>query len=169
MAAAVAESFTPLHFAALENHTDVIEVLLGAGANVDIQDTKLRTPLMVATTGSHIKAIELLIDAGSKPNKTNARGHSALFAASNVEVAKVLIDRGASAKVVDVQGWTLLHNAAFGGYPTGLLCAHFKAGANPLSKDARGRTPADIARLKGNEGTARMLDMLAAKHRELNA
>lgn len=160
------EGATPLHLASKENHVDCIEVLLSAGA--DIRKTNLRnqTALLTATVAGHVEAVDLLLDAGSEAIKSTAYGCTALFGASNLEVAKLLMKRGVPATVVDSLGRTVLHCAASRGEGAALLCLFFKAGTDPTLRNLRGMTAADVARFEGHMDTAKMLDMLEAKYRD---
>lgn len=65
------------------------------------------------------------------PNKTFAEGRTALFAASNVEVVKVLLERGASAGIIDDEGCSALHYAGAQGRDASGLCALFKGAMIP--------------------------------------
>lgn len=157
---------TPLHLASEENHIDCIEKLLEAGADREMKNMKDQTALLAATIEGHVKAVDLLLDAGSDASKMTAYGNTALIAVSNLEVAKLLIQRGVSAKVVDSLGWTVLHFAAYRGESTGLLCLFFQAGCDPTVRNNGGWTAADVARSEGHMDTAKMLDMLETKHRD---
>lgn len=76
------------------------------------------------------------------------QGTTPLFwaaAAGHVNVARVLLEKGASAKVADRSGITPLHAAVQGGEPdlARLLIRH---GASVHAKDVDGLTPVDWAR-----------------------
>lgn len=110
-----------------------------------------------------------MLDAGAGINRRDARGRTAICAPSDVKIAKVLLDRGANVKVLDNYGASVLHYAGTRGSCTGVIYALFKAGADPTVKDKSGRTAADYAREEGHEDAAKMLDLLAAKHRSMNS
>lgn len=116
---------TPLHQASTAGRTDIIELLLSAGADVDAVGDVGRTSLLCASVGGHTKACELLLEAGSDPHKLDADGRNSVFIAGNVEVLRVLLDKGASAKVRDNCGQTPLHYACRWGASGGLLCAKY--------------------------------------------
>ena len=56
---------TPLHSAAREGHTAVVESLLGAGALVDARNRKRMTPLHYAVLGGHTAVVESILGAGA--------------------------------------------------------------------------------------------------------
>lgn len=88
-----------------------------------------------------------------------------MYGAANLETIKVLLERGASATIVDSDLCTCLHYAGMRGCDTGAICALFKAGVNPTLLNRWGRTAGDDARKDGHEQTGKMLDLLAAKYR----
>ena len=54
------------HFPA--GHTSCVELLIQAGAKVDILDVKAQTPLFVALVGQHWAVARVLLEAGADPN-----------------------------------------------------------------------------------------------------
>lgn len=154
---------TPLHHASTDGYTEVIELLLSARADVRAQDRHGRTALDLASRNGHAEAVTLLIEAGGDPNSLDEEGKNSLFGVSSLQVIKVLLDRGASAKVIDNDGLSILQRAGFNGYNVGVICALFKGGADPTLKKC-GLTAADFARAQGHETAAKMLDLLVAKH-----
>ena len=63
---------TPLIIASSEGYVDIVRALLGAGADVDAEDTLLRrTVLHYACELGHLRIVRVLLDNGSKPNKTD--------------------------------------------------------------------------------------------------
>jgi len=63
---------TPLHLAAIKGHPEVLEVILGAGAEVDILDKYGHTALHLAAGAGRVEAIKLLIDQGAKVDARNS-------------------------------------------------------------------------------------------------
>lgn len=161
--------YTPLHHASDRNHTEVIELLLSAGAGVSsVIRSDGHTSLFFATRSGNVEAVELLIEAGADPNKLDAHGRNALFFVHSVEVLKVLLNRGASAKIRDRHGQTPLHCRGFFGSDAGVLCALYEAGVDPTVLSVYGQTAADLARVEQHENAARMIDLLIAKHQSLS-
>lgn len=103
---------TPLMWAAAENHTEIIKLLLEAGATVGTRSRGDFTALMFAVRQDAREAMRLLIDAGADVNFTAPNGQSALRIAINnrhYTLAAALLDAGARANTKDKQGNSLLH------------------------------------------------------------
>ncbi|KXZ43193.1 hypothetical protein GPECTOR_98g777 [Gonium pectorale] len=56
---------TPLHYAAESGHTEVVQVLLGAGADKDATNKDGWTPLYAAAQSRHVEAVAALLQAGA--------------------------------------------------------------------------------------------------------
>ena len=59
---------TPLHTAALHNHTNCAEVLLNSGASIDFADQNCTTALHIASLNGNCGMISLLIRRGANIN-----------------------------------------------------------------------------------------------------
>lgn len=67
-------NFTPLHSAAMQGHAAVCEVLIGAGADVNLQtNPQGYAPLHSAAFGGHIEAIRVLLAHGADRTLVNYR------------------------------------------------------------------------------------------------
>jgi cytohesin len=68
-------NFTPLHSAAMRGHAAVCEVLLQAGAGVNVQtDPQGYAPLHSAAFAGHLEAIRVLLAHGADRGLVNYRG-----------------------------------------------------------------------------------------------
>jgi len=67
-----------LFAAAAGNHAACIKILLAAGANVDVRNSKGSTPLMVAAFNANLKAMRVLLDAGADRKLKTREGVDAL-------------------------------------------------------------------------------------------
>ncbi len=67
--------YTALEEAALRGHVGMVELLIEAGADVNLEG---HSPLLLATRSGHENVVRLLLDAGADPNVRNHCGHSAL-------------------------------------------------------------------------------------------
>lgn len=76
-------NYTPLSWASFHGHEDVAELLIIAGANLEIKDMENeRTPLMWATVWGHEAVVKLLLNKGSNINAQDDGGQTPLsFAA----------------------------------------------------------------------------------------
>jgi cytohesin len=92
--AARGNNFTPLHSAAMQGHAAVCEVLLGAGAEVNVQtNPQGYAPLHSAAFAGHIEAIRVLLAHGAKRELVNYRGERPADTAKRtgqMEAARVL-------------------------------------------------------------------------------
>ena len=133
--AAQGDGMTALHWAADNGQTELADVLVFAGANLEAT-TRLGgfTPLMVASRAGHAGIVRLLANAGANLEATTETGETALHYAAwsgNPEIVLALADKGAA---VDAQesanGQTpLIFAAAYG--RTSVVRTLLEAGADP--------------------------------------
>ena len=116
------EGFTPLALAAHFGHTDVMQMLIDRGADLNrVATHRLAvTPLHAALFGRQAAAALLLIEHGA--DVTTARGGAGLKRA----------------------GWTALHYAAGLGFGT-LVLPLLERHADLSRRDEEGKTPLDVA------------------------
>ena len=77
----------------------LVQRLLGAGADVNTEDSDGATALMHSVIESDVKMMKLLIDQGANVNAKNALASTALmYAATNLAKTRVLLDAGADVK-----------------------------------------------------------------------
>ena len=90
---------TFMTFAAYQDRTEILQLLLGAGADVDSVDGDMQTPLMLASSRGHVRAVKLLLESGARLNEVSRWGDTALTQARETghgRVAKLLIKAGAT-------------------------------------------------------------------------
>ena len=75
----------------------------------------------------------------------------------NLEVVRLLLERGAAVDVPDLQGWTALHSAAWSGNVETILLVLQKT-ENKEAKDHQGWTPLDLAAFYKHDGITKLLD-----------
>jgi ankyrin repeat protein len=134
--------------------------------------THRASPLHVAALHGRLGAARLLLDHGADPNagaiKTSdgsdnpleptAPGHTPLFDAigkKHLDVAELLLERGARVDVANAGGATPLHIGAIAGEPAVRLL--LKHGAKPNVADRYGLTPLHLAAGFSDVGTVRAL------------
>ena len=92
---------TPLHYAVMFCRTDMIEPLLKAGANPNIQDGMGLTPLMMYDKPS-IDIYQRLIEAGADLNLKSLGGNTILHfmaGGGHIEIVMLLMDNGALSSI----------------------------------------------------------------------
>lgn len=90
---------TALHWAVVTHHSDAVQALLAAGADVNAVDRFGYTPLLYAATldfGDAATA-EVLLQAGADPNITNKEGKTPLVQAREYPYIRAALEK-ASAK-----------------------------------------------------------------------
>ena len=94
---------SPLHWAAMNGHTEVVQVLVARGANLDAPSSILGMPLHVATKFDREGSALALLRAGADPNVRDRNELTPLhFAAlaGNKRITEALLEAGADAKAV---------------------------------------------------------------------
>lgn len=162
----VGQSF--LHELAREGDVLSAEVIIAAGGEVDLADDEGRRPLHEAAFFGQKEMVSFLLSCGAVIDAPiHPFGHTALYYAverGHIDVAKALIERGASRAVQDrLTGQGLLHLAAASGdLPMiGLLIA---AGVDVFQEDKRGMTARDIAGRKGHKSVESVLLKVMEHH-----
>lgn len=120
---------TPLHYAALGNHTTVINWLLDHAADIRAVDKLGETPLHAAARRFRADAITRLLDAGADVNARGKNGDTPLMLlaknpkdadeldAGLVAAAELLIARRATVDAKDATGMTPLRAAEANEHP----------------------------------------------------
>ncbi|XP_043274119.1 ankyrin repeat domain-containing protein 50 isoform X3 [Venturia canescens] len=138
---------TPLNLAARHGYTDVVRVLLAAGASADHADCDGWTALRAAAWGGHTQV-------HSQPT-LSSRNHETVRSASKV-VVTILLERGAAVDHQDKDGMTPLLVAAFEGHRDVCeLLLEYEADVDHC--DATGRTPLWAAASMGHGSVVALL------------
>jgi ankyrin repeat protein len=133
---------TPLLIASEGGHVGVMELLIGAGANVRVQDKLGDTPLMGAVRIGSLDAVKLLLKHGADANQPYIAGRTAIIWAARtgrVDVLRALLDANASIDSMDDGGHTALTAAITKGHTNvaQLLRARHAAEARASSRLSR--------------------------------
>lgn len=137
---------TPLHAAAEKDNVEMLKLLLASGADLKASSYQ-GTALHRAAMYGQLEAVRLLLDTGGDVNaQAQGGGWTPLVALAswttdNVEVAELLIARGADVKSRDKRGRsTPLHaTTTYGNVNVArILLAH---GVEVNARDSRGQTP----------------------------
>jgi ankyrin repeat protein len=179
---------TPLTAALYRGHRGIVDLLIDAGAPVDLfaaaalgrtdlLETLLAedpasinglsydgwTALHLAAFFGHAAAVTSLLRRGADidARSTNSTGNMPLHAAvagGRVEAALALIEAGATVDARDAGGHTPLHIAAEGGYIP-IVEALLGRGADPHAVDAEDRTPLARAAAKNHAAVVDLINL----------
>jgi ankyrin repeat protein len=153
--------FTPLHWAVIYGRKDMMEYLIGKGADIKGHKRALRgwTPLQSALFASNNGVADLLVAHGALQELDREEGLAYLYLAAssgNASLITKLIEEGIPAAVRNKYGDTPFHNAAGKG--------HIKAaevllenGADIDAKNLKGEAPIHVAELSGQEAMVAFL------------
>ena len=93
------EGYTPLDFAVIHGHFDVVNTLLEHGANVNQQDFKQNQPIHHAAHQGNLEIAKLLLQNGANVSAKDSYKNTPLMLAvekNQVEMSKMLIENGAN-------------------------------------------------------------------------
>ena len=76
--------FTALMFASANGHSEIVQLLLNAKANCDLQNENGETALHLAAARGYPDIVQLLLEYGAVPNISNRQGVTAIDAALSV-------------------------------------------------------------------------------------
>lgn len=142
--------------AVVEGPPELVQVLISAGADLEVRDSQRRTPLMVAVdTSEHrdsstrgterVRLIKSLIDAGANVNARDRTGNTPLMYAAKYDgtstVVDMLIGGGADVGATERYGDTALHDAAAWNDDPSVSMTLILAGADVNAADWQQETP----------------------------
>jgi ankyrin repeat protein len=110
----IANSRQPLHLAMDTPNLDIIQYLLGHGAQVDGQDGCGATPLMLASHRGHLQVVRLLLAHGANLLEKDYVGRTALHRAAegqHDDVVRFLVTSRADVCAQDRYGWTAIYHS----------------------------------------------------------
>jgi ankyrin repeat protein len=143
---------TPLHMACKNGYLDVVQFLLSKGAAVNEAAIAGRTPLLYITVD------------GEDECEAFPFAPIPYTGISRLEVAKILLDRGANIHAATADGQTVLHGASCSG-DTEFIRYLVKHGANVRAIAANGETPLhNAARTANIEAVRYLIDQGADAH-----
>lgn len=152
---------TPLHYLAVENQYEAVQLLIARGASVNTVNDCGSTPLSDAASLGYEELVQLLLDHGAElhvPGQSEPVLHGAV-GHGTVQVVRRLLAAGASPNEVDDMGRTALHIAAEDDDCEEALQLLLTAGAESSKCDLFGETPLDVADRCGSSRCAGILAM----------
>jgi len=156
-----ADGLAPLHFAASEGHTGLIEFLIERGANVNIQNPSGATPLHEAVRSGNAAAISLVIGGGADVNARDANGNTALHLAvppaNHAAVIRQLLANGINPNQRDIHGDSPLHVLVTLNRRPEVVRTLLSGNVDVSARNIRGQTPLHIA---VSEGRLQLIPLL---------
>jgi hypothetical protein len=155
---------TALAAAVSDGKTELVRLLVYAGADPNVRNGSRQTALMGLDDDATAEIVNLLVAAGAKVNLKDEDGDSALHvaaAASGSEVVRALIEAGARVEARNKEGKTPLMAAAEGGNADNVK-ALLWAGADPHRKNKDGETAFRLAQKEGHEEVVHLLQSYGA-------
>ncbi|XP_048251276.1 inversin-like [Haliotis rufescens] len=154
-------SRTPVMWAAVEGHRDVVELLESEGADVSLVDEDGYNILHFACIRGHLETVEFVLSLNEVDiNRRGEGSKTPVMRAAELghrEVAGLLVSKGADVSLVDEDGYNTLHFACLGGH---LETVEFVLSLNVVDINSRGlksRTPVMWAAMKGNSDVVKLL------------
>ena len=152
-----------LHMAAIGNHLEIVKYFLSLGVPVDITNGFGETSLGGAAWYGRYNITQFLISSGADVNIHSIRGdlriplHAAAYQ-GHPHIVALLLENGANIESLDKDSETPLHWAVWG---TSLEAVKVlvKHGANVHAKSNFGKTPKDIAAIKGFSEIVQFLEL----------
>lgn len=159
------QGIRPLYRASVLGRTEIVALLLKAGASPSTPTDRGSVPLHAAAQHGHQEIARMLLDAGTDLALVNEDGQTALHLAcrfKQTQVGQELIKGKAPLDLADVWGRTALHYAAEMGQLE-LARALAEAGANLDQPDDEGYSPLALARLSNRNASDQVAAYLAGK------
>jgi hypothetical protein len=133
---------TALEHSVINANREIMQLLIAAGADVNLRDNLGQTPLMLLGENSTPEIVWDLIHAGAKVNARDEEGDTPLIEAAscnNLEVLKILLEAGAKVDAKNDCGITAFIRAASEGLVNNVRTL-ILAGADVNHRDAESKT-----------------------------
>lgn len=118
-----------------------MDMLITAGANVNVSDADGWTPLFYAVAASRLPAVRRLCENGAEIDHVDNRGASSLFYVSHKGVLRHLLCMRCSVNLQDHNGLGPLFSAVRGSNSADLVTLLIQAACSPHETDMFGRSP----------------------------
>jgi ankyrin repeat protein len=162
------DGVTALIAAVTQDSSDIVELLLKAGANLDERDREGRTASHRATRSgdgkTRLENIELLLYAGADPNAQDSEGDTPVLlelsrSDAELEPLKALLEGGAELTLANNNGQLPIHKAAAraSGDDGNTVALLLERGVTAQVVDKNGLTPLHYAVVATNVGAVKKL------------
>ena len=144
--------YTPLHWACMRAHWDVVRFLIDKGADLNVVGGDGGTQINWAVHHDNVDIIALMIERGAKLNIRNKWGMTELHTAiwrGCINVVEYLLDHGSNPDIKTNEGWTAMHYAHRSGHDN-IIEMLKKRGISTDVQDNQGRFPRHLYFKKPN-------------------
>ncbi|HZN38850.1 MAG TPA: ankyrin repeat domain-containing protein [Planctomycetota bacterium] len=153
------EGDTCLHIVAREDNTDLLELLVKKGVDIDSKGRLQGTPLGTSLAHNKPKAAEWLLAKGADVRMGDSNGKTPLLHAStwgHTKIITTLLQKGADLTVVDTAGDQPIHSAARNGRKDAVALLLAK-GADVNARGCGGETPLHCAASRNKAEVIKLL------------
>lgn len=153
------ENFTMLLIAAEEGHHQVVQMLLGKGANINAQGGIYGSALQAASIKGHSQVVQILLNNGANTNAQGGLYGDALHLASlrgHNQVVQMLLKNGADINAQGEAHGTALQAASYEGY-TQVVQMLLENGADINAQGGGYGSALQAASVKGHHQLVQML------------
>jgi ankyrin repeat protein len=153
------EGDTCLHIAAREDNTDLLELLVKKGVDIDSKGRLGGSPLGTSLAHNKPKAAEWLIAKGADFRIGDSNGKTPLLHAStwgHTKIITTLLQKGADIRVTDTAGDQPIHSAARNGRKDAVALL-LQKGAEVNARGCGGETPLHCAAIRNKAEVIKLL------------
>jgi len=162
---------TPLHVAAFEAKHEAMRALVAAGANPNALENDRYDIVTIAAVANDAQTLRVALElGGSARNITSRYDGTALIAAAHLghaQVVRTLIRAGAPLDHINNLGWTAVPESIVlgdgGPRHVDTLKALIQARANLNLADRQGRSPLELAQMRGYRSMEALLKQAGAR------